>query len=93
MLDSTGNHKRTSKPGGSLRQCRRWPTLAAISFRCGFGRYGTREEQCSMKVRDGMTRVVVSIGPAHTLREAAQRMSAQHVGAAVVVDQSHWASH
>ena len=41
-----------------------------------------------MKVRDGMTKVVISIGPAHTLREAAQRMSAQRVGAAVVVDQS-----
>ncbi|HKD89575.1 MAG TPA: CBS domain-containing protein [Streptosporangiaceae bacterium] len=41
-----------------------------------------------MNVRDGMTRVVVSIGPAHTLRDAAQRMSAQRVGAAVVIDQS-----
>ncbi len=41
-----------------------------------------------MNVRDGMTKVVVSIGPAHTLREAAQRMSARRVGAAVVVDQS-----
>jgi signal-transduction protein with cAMP-binding, CBS, and nucleotidyltransferase domain len=35
-----------------------------------------------------MTRTVVSIGPAHTLREAAQRMSARRVGAAVVIDQS-----
>ncbi len=39
-----------------------------------------------MKVRDGMTKVVLSIGPAHTLREAARLMSAQRVGAAVVVD-------
>jgi signal-transduction protein with cAMP-binding, CBS, and nucleotidyltransferase domain len=39
-----------------------------------------------MNVRDGMTKVVLSIGPAHTLREAARRMSAQSVGAAVVVD-------
>ena len=39
-----------------------------------------------MNVRDGMTRVVLSIGPAHTLREAARLMSAQRVGAAVVVD-------
>jgi CBS domain-containing protein len=39
-----------------------------------------------MKVRDGMTRVVLSVGPAHTLREAARKMSAQRVGAAVVVD-------
>jgi signal-transduction protein with cAMP-binding, CBS, and nucleotidyltransferase domain len=35
-----------------------------------------------------MTKVVVSIGPSHTLREAALRMSASRVGAAVVVDQS-----
>jgi CBS domain-containing protein len=39
-----------------------------------------------MNVRDGMTRVVLSVGPAHTLREAARLMSAQRVGAAVVVD-------
>jgi CBS domain-containing protein len=39
-----------------------------------------------MNVRDGMTRVVLSIGPAHTLREAARAMSAQRVGAAVVLD-------
>ena len=41
-----------------------------------------------MNVGDGMSRVVISIGPAHTLREAARRMSAERVGAAVVVDQS-----
>jgi signal-transduction protein with cAMP-binding, CBS, and nucleotidyltransferase domain len=39
-----------------------------------------------MNVRDGMTRVVLSVGPAHTLREAARAMSAQRVGAAVVLD-------
>jgi len=39
-----------------------------------------------MYVRDGMTRVVLSVGPAHTLREAARMMSAQRVGAAVVTD-------
>ena len=41
-----------------------------------------------MNVRDGMTRVVLSVGPAHTLREAARLMSAKRVGAAVVVDAS-----
>jgi len=41
-----------------------------------------------MKVRDGMSRVVLSVGPAHTLREAARLMSAHRVGAAVVVDAS-----
>ncbi len=42
-----------------------------------------------MKVRDGMTRLVLTIGPAHTLREAARLMSARHVGAAVVTDDDH----
>src|SRR5580698_1834927 len=42
-----------------------------------------------MNVRDGMTKVVLSVGPAHSLREAARLMSAQRVGAAVVVDQEH----
>lgn len=39
-----------------------------------------------MKVRDGMSSSVLTIGPDHTLREAARRMSARHVGAAVVLD-------
>jgi CBS domain-containing protein len=39
-----------------------------------------------MEVRDGMTKVVLVIGPAHTLREAARMMSARRVGAAVVMD-------
>jgi CBS domain-containing protein len=36
-----------------------------------------------------MTTIVLSVGPAHTLREAARLMSAQRVGAAVVVDSAH----
>ena len=39
-----------------------------------------------MDVRDGMNRVVVTVGPGHTLREAAKRMTRADVGAAVVVD-------
>jgi len=39
-----------------------------------------------MDVRDGMNRVVVTVGPEHTLREAARRMTAADVGAAVVID-------
>jgi CBS domain-containing protein len=42
-----------------------------------------------MKVRDGMTTLVLTIGPAHTLREAARLMSARRVGAAVVNDGEH----
>jgi CBS domain-containing protein len=42
-----------------------------------------------MKVRDGMTTVVLTVGPAHTLREASRLMSARRVGAAVVIDPAH----
>lgn len=39
-----------------------------------------------MLVRDGMNEIVVTVGPHHTLREAARRMTDHHVGAAVVLD-------
>ncbi|GGZ42920.1 histidine kinase [Streptomyces inusitatus] len=39
-----------------------------------------------MLVRDAMSTVVLTIGPAHTLRQAARLMSARRVGAAVVLD-------
>jgi CBS domain-containing protein len=39
-----------------------------------------------MQVRDGMSTTVLVIGPGHTLRDAARRMAARHVGAAVVSD-------
>lgn len=42
-----------------------------------------------MKVQDGMSEVVLTIGPTHTLREAAQMMTARRVGAAVVIDPDH----
>jgi CBS domain-containing protein len=42
-----------------------------------------------MKVQDGMTTVVLSVGPSHTLREAARLMAQHRVGAAVVVDSDH----
>jgi CBS domain-containing protein len=42
-----------------------------------------------MNVRDGMTRLVLTVGPAHTLREASRQMSARRVGAAVVTDPEH----
>ena len=42
-----------------------------------------------MNVRDGMTHMVLTVGPAHTLREASRQMSARHVGAAVVTDPEH----
>lgn len=39
-----------------------------------------------MRVRDGMNEIVVTVGPGHTLREAARRMTEATVGAAVVID-------
>ncbi len=39
-----------------------------------------------MQVRDGMSRVVLSVGPQHTLRDAARLMAERSVGAAVVMD-------
>ncbi len=39
-----------------------------------------------MQVRDGMTNVVLTVGPQHTLREAAEAMIGRRVGAALVVD-------
>ena len=39
-----------------------------------------------MQVSEGMSSVVLTIGPGHTLREAARQMARRGVGAAVVVD-------
>jgi CBS domain-containing protein len=39
-----------------------------------------------MQVRDAMSSDVLTIGPDHTLRDAARRMSSRRVGAAVVLD-------
>jgi CBS domain-containing protein len=39
-----------------------------------------------MLVRDAMSTVILTVGPNHTLRQAAALMSARRVGAAVVLD-------
>jgi CBS domain-containing protein len=39
-----------------------------------------------MQVREGMSSVVLTVGPGHTLREAAKSMARRGVGAAVVLD-------
>jgi CBS domain-containing protein len=39
-----------------------------------------------MQVRDGMSEVVLAVGPSHTLREAATMMVEKGVGAALVTD-------
>jgi CBS domain-containing protein len=40
----------------------------------------------AMQVKDGMSSVVLNVGPSHTLRQAAALMAKRNVGAAVVVD-------
>ncbi len=39
-----------------------------------------------LQVRDGMSSVVLSVGPGHTLRAASRLMAQRNVGAAVVMD-------
>ena len=39
-----------------------------------------------MQVREGMSSVILTVGPGHSLREAARQMSERGVGAAVVLD-------
>jgi CBS domain-containing protein len=39
-----------------------------------------------MQVRDGMSEVVLTVGPSHTLREAATMMVEKGIGAALVTD-------
>jgi CBS domain-containing protein len=39
-----------------------------------------------MQVSDGMSSVILTIGPSHTLRDAAKAMAERKVGAAVVID-------
>ena len=39
-----------------------------------------------MQVREGMSEAVLTIGPRHTLRDAAEAMCRRNVGAAVVLD-------
>ncbi len=40
-----------------------------------------------MEVKDGMSRVVLTVGPGHTLRDASKKMTEREVGAAVVIDE------
>jgi signal-transduction protein with cAMP-binding, CBS, and nucleotidyltransferase domain len=39
-----------------------------------------------MQVREGMSEVVLAVGPSHTLRDAARRMTEKRTGAALVID-------
>jgi CBS domain-containing protein len=44
------------------------------------------DQEAAMRVREGMTEMVLTIGPGHTLQAAAAAMSRRKVGAAVVLD-------
>jgi signal-transduction protein with cAMP-binding, CBS, and nucleotidyltransferase domain len=39
-----------------------------------------------MQVSDGMSSVILTVGPQHSLREAARHMAERKVGAAIVID-------
>jgi signal-transduction protein with cAMP-binding, CBS, and nucleotidyltransferase domain len=39
-----------------------------------------------MQVRDGMSEITLTVGPSHTLREAAEKMVERGTGAALVID-------
>ncbi len=41
-----------------------------------------------MQVKDGMSPVVLTVGPGHTLREAAAKMVEKKTGAAIVIDEA-----
>jgi CBS domain-containing protein len=40
-----------------------------------------------LEVREGMSKVVLTLGPGHTLRDAARRMTEKGIGAAIVLDE------
>ncbi|MGZ5342413.1 MAG: CBS domain-containing protein, partial [Solirubrobacterales bacterium] len=39
-----------------------------------------------MEVREGMSSIVLAVGPSHTLRDAASKMAEKGTGAAIVYD-------
>ncbi len=85
----TGCDRRTVRPdadmGAHLCFVAEQPAQAMIATKPSL-RSRTARGRFTMLVRDGMNPVVVTIGPEHTLREAARRMTARGVGAAVVID-------
>jgi CBS domain-containing protein len=84
----TGCDRRTLCPqadmGAYLCYVAERPAQAAIPAR-PLPRHRTAR-RLIMFVRDGMNPIVVTVAPGHTLREAARRMTARGVGAAVVID-------
>jgi CBS domain-containing protein len=62
------------------------------ALRTGYGHFGyacaNRHDRKGkgMQVREGMSSLILTVGPSHTLREAARQMAERGVGAAVVLD-------
>ncbi len=86
----TGCNRRTLQPDGGMGShlCYVVSTPAsATSQTPGAASQVPRTRRREMMlVRDGMNPIVVTVGTDHTLREAARRMTAHGVGAAVVID-------
>ncbi len=63
------------------------PVVAAVGGEEPDGRLRPKNSgRNAVLVKHAMNPIVVSVGPGHTLREAAKRMTARGVGAAVVLD-------
>jgi CBS domain-containing protein len=85
----TGCHRRTLRPEPEMGAYLCYLAEVPAPVRRGNAtgpRRAPAKERSTMLVRDGMNPIVVTIGPDHTLREAARRMTARSVGAAVVID-------
>jgi CBS domain-containing protein len=84
----TGCDRRTLRPdpGMGAHLCHLAETPAPATPQAPGRRRRTADRRTTMLVRDGMNPIVVTVGPEHTLREAARRMTARGVGAAVVID-------
>jgi CBS domain-containing protein len=59
---------------------------AAPGPRVTFSISGNRHQGETMRVSDGMSETVLTVGPDHTLRSAARLMAKRRVGAAIVMD-------
>src|ERR671936_3107944 len=64
----------------------RWTPCQAVIGLSQSLQTAPRRQWRAMQVRDGMSEVVLTVGPGHTLRQAAQLMAKRKVGAAVVMD-------
>jgi CBS domain-containing protein len=62
------------------------PALILDTLETIVASYSVGTGDASMQVREAMSKVVLTVGPGHTLRQTAESMAARNVGAAVVRD-------